>query len=332
MKGKSRKTNWMGILLLASAVVASAAHGQSQPAAAAPPAAPVAESQAGASRVVLRVGGQEVTQADMDYLISTLSPPTQAAIKAQGRAPVGNEYALLLLLSQRAVSDHLDTKPSIRRRLALDRMKLLAQAEYQNLAKQIRIAPADVSQYFAAHKDEFDQAEIREILVRKKAAGATANSPGLLPADAHAKLAAISKALAAGTDVQQVAKEFSVPNVVMVDTQTQTVRKGQLLPPLDKAAFELKDGQVSDPVETPQALVAIQVLSHKPPDLNAASQEIENILRQQKLQAKIADLKKSANIWMDASYFAKHAQGLPTGQTSAAPASPIPAPAAPKQK
>jgi parvulin-like peptidyl-prolyl isomerase len=323
MKSKSSKTNWIGLVLLMSAMVVSTAYGQDQPVATAPAAPPATESQPGAaSRVVLRVGGQEVTQADMDFLISTLNPQEQAALKAQGLAPVGNEYALLMVLSQRAVADHLDKEASIRQRVALERMKLLAQAEYQNLAKHIQISPADVSQYFAAHKDEFDEAEIREILIRKKPAGAAANAAGFSSADAHAKLSTIAKALAAGTDIQQVAKQYDVPNVVMVDTQTQTVRKGQLLPALDKAAFTLQNGQVSDPIETPQAVVAIQVVGHKPPDLTAASQEIENILRQQQLQGELANLKKSANIWMDQSYFGEKPEAPSAGSSATTPTPP----------
>ncbi len=320
----------MGAAILSLAVIGGLSYGQNQPAppAAASPAANTERLAGARSRVVLRVGGQEVTQADMDFLISTLSPQAQAAIKAQGRAPVGNEYAFLLLLSQRAVADHLDTHASIRKRLALDRMKLLAQAEYQNLAEHIQVSPAEVSQYFIAHKHDFDEADIREILIRKKAGDAPANSPGLSSADAHAKLEAISKALEAGTDVQQVAKEFDVPNAVMVDTQTQTVRKGQLLPTLDKAAFELKTGQVSNPIETPQALVAIQVVDHKQPDLSDVSKEIDNILRQQKLGAQMANLKKSANIWMDPSYFAIES---PTATSpSTAPRTTVPPTAHPK--
>ncbi len=325
MKSKFGKLSWIAALVLAASVLSQPSFAQNPKATAAAPSSASVKSQPGAEdRVVLRVGGQEVTQSDMDFLIASLSPQTQEAIQAQGRAPVGNEYALLLLLSQRAVADHLDTQTAIQKQLALDRMKLLAQAEYQNLAEHVQITPAEVSQYLATHKDEFNQVQIREILIRKKPAGAPANAPGLSSADAHAKMAAISKALSAGTDVQQVAKQFDMPNVVMVDTQVQTVREGQLLPALDKAAFSLKVNQVSDPIETPQALVAIQVVGHKQADPPTLSREIESILRQQKLQAEIASLKKAANIWMDPTYFGQKSSDGPAGSeaspTSAQPA------------
>jgi len=290
----------------------SAAHGSS--------ASHASANASPTQKVVLRVGDAKVTQADVDYLIGSLSPQVQKAVASQGRKPVGDEYAMMLLLSQKARSEHMDAAPDFQQRIALEKLQLLAQEEYRRIAGGIQVSPDEIGAYYNAHKNDFEEAQVREFVVRKKPADAKAGDPGLSAVEAKARLAAIQKALEAGTDIKQVAKQFDVPNVVMVNPEPQTVHRGEMMPALDEAAFGLKDNQFSEPVDTPQALVLLQVMEHQQPELKTVSPQIENELRQQKLHAALDDIKAKANIWMDPEYF--KASEASSGATSAAPAAP----------
>jgi parvulin-like peptidyl-prolyl isomerase len=299
----------IAVAAFAAAMMAGAtvcAFGQEKPAASAPQTGPAQAAAADATadtKVVLRVGKEEVTKSDMDTVISTLSPQSQEAISKEGRRAVGDQFAVMLVLDQQAEKDNLDSSPEVRQRLELEKRQLLAQVEYQKLANQIQVTPDEVSQYFNAHKDVFDQVKLYEAIVRKKAADAKAGDPGLPADQALAKINAIRAALVSGADINKVKTQFSVPNVVVVDSEPRTVRRGQLLPDLDKEAFSMKDGAVSQPYQTPQAIVLFQVIGHEPAELKDNSSQIENDLRREKLDAEIADLRKSANIWMDDDYF-----------------------------
>lgn len=280
-----------------------------------------ANSAASADKVVMKVGASQVTQSEIDSIISNLSPQAQQTLAAQGRRPLGDEYAKVLLLSQQAENDHLDSSPEIHRRLELQRVQTLAQAEYEKMAGEVKVSPDEIGRYFTAHQPEYETAQVREYVVRKKPAGAKEGTVGLTPEEATAKADSMRKALAAGTDPKKVAQDFAMPNVVMSDAEPRTIRRGQLLPALDKAAFELKDGQVSDSLDTPQALVFLQVVGHHQADQKEVAPEIENALRQQKLDAELAGLRSKTNVWMDEDYF--------KGPTAAAPASPQQPPTAP---
>ena len=262
-----------------------------------------AASASSPQKVVMTVGNVKVTRAEMDSLIQNLNPQLRQAVAAQGRGSLGQEYSLMILLSQKAVREHLDASPDLQREIALQRHQTLAQAEYRNLESHTSVNPEEISNFYTAHKEDFEVASIREFVVRKKAPDAKADDPGLSPEAAKARLDSIRKAIVAGTAVDQVAKQFDVPNVVMVEPEPRTIHRGQLLPALDKQAFELSANQFSEPVDTPQALVEIQVVSHQQPELKDVSAEIENTLRQQKVQAALDDLKAKANIWMDPDYF-----------------------------
>ena len=294
--------------LLAVALGSVAGFSQAKPpqkAASKPAAQPATAAETSPTKkVVIKVGSSTVTQADVDYLIGSLSPQIRQAVASRGRKPVGDEDATMGLLSQKAREEHLDTQPDIQRKIALEKLQILAQEEYQKIAEGIQVNPDEVSAYFASHKSEFpEEAEIREFVVRKKAADAKADDPGLSAADAKTRLAEIQKAIEAGTDLEAVAKKFDVPNTVMINPKAVKVRKGEMIPDLDKAAFDLQPNQFSAPVETAQALVLFQLVSRQQPDLKSVTPEIENNLKQEKLRATLDTMKTKANIWMDPEYF-----------------------------
>ena len=94
-------------------------------------------------------------------------------------------------------------------------------------------------------------------------------------------------------------------------------------PNMEKVAFELKDGQVSDPLDVPTAVVIFQVISHSRLELKDVSPDIEKTLRQQKVEAALSDVKKNNPIWMDDQYFAAPSRAQ-AGPTLSAPAAQVP--------
>jgi peptidyl-prolyl cis-trans isomerase C len=303
--------------LLAGASSALVCFAQSSPA---PKPAGTSTAQSAASspdKVVLKVGNTSVTKADVDYLIGGLNPRVQEAVAARGRKPVGDEYAMMVLLSQKAQTDHLDASPDFQRRIALEKLQLLAQEEYHKMSEDLQISPDEINTYYNAHKNDYEDAQVREFVVRKKAADAKPGAPGLSDVEAKARLASIQKAIEAGTDIKEVAKKFEVPNVVMINADPQTVHRGEMIPALDKVAFDLKPNQFSPPVETSQAVVLLQLLTHQQQEVKAVSGQIEKELRQQKLSAAMDDMKAKATIWMDPEYF-KEPETAPASDSDAA--------------
>ncbi len=310
----------LGGLLLAG-MIAGTAFGQGQ-SVQNPPALVGVTAPASPDKVVMKVGNEQITQGDLDFVISTLNPQAQQSLAKQGRRTLGDQYALMVLLSQQGLSHHLDATPGFQRELALQKRQALAQAEYGELLRQSSPSLEEVSQYFSAHPSEFEETQIREAIVMKKQAGAKADTPGLPPEEAKAKADAIRKALVAGTDAAKVGEQFNVPNVVRIDPEPRTVRRGNLRPEMEKAAFELKPGEVSEVFDLPQALVILQVVGRQTPDLKSVTPQIENSLRQQKVEEALASLKKGANIWLDESYFAGPAPAAPAAAPPAASTQP----------
>lgn len=274
---------------------------------------PAAPSPSSPQDVIMTVGNVKVTRADIATLIEHLSPHMRGVVAREGKSDLGHDYAIMLLLSRKAVSDHLDASPDIHWEVEFQKDQVLSHAEFEDLVKQAKISPEEISAYYSAHKDDFEEANIREFVVTTKPENAKPSSPGLSPKDARERLASIRKAIAAGTDIAEVEKKFAVPKVVLIAAKPRTIRKGELMPALDEAAFKLKDNQFSDPVEAPEAMIMLQVVSHQEIPLKDISPRIEHGLRIQKAREEVDNLLAGAHVWMDPDYFKSPAAPQPSG-------------------
>jgi parvulin-like peptidyl-prolyl isomerase len=219
----------------------------------------------------------------------------------------------MIILSQDALRHHLESTPTFHQMLALRHRQLLATTAYQEIVRQSAVTPEETSKYFAAHQSEFEEARIHEVVIRKKPEGAKEGTPGLTAEEAKTRAEEIRKALSSGDDPKKVAEQFQVANVVRVDAQPSVVRRGSLRADMEKAAFGLKDGQVSEVFDLTQSLVFFKVASHKAGELKDVSSQIENTLRQQKVNSAIDELKKNAKVWLDDGYFSGPSQPGPQG-------------------
>ncbi len=263
-------------------------------------------------KVVLKVGDKQFTKAEMDSLIGNLPPQAQRALATQGKKPLAEQFALIVMLSRQAETHHLDQTPEFAHKLAFQKQQLEAQSAYEEINQQAKVTPEEVQQYYTAHAADYDEISVRQIVVRIKPAAPQAGSgpatpptaPGLSPEEAKARAAAIRKELAAGTDIKKVMDDFKAPGDVIIEADPRKIRHGGMRPEMEKVAFALKDGEISEPMDVPQALVFFQVTGHSRADLKDVTPEIEKNLRQQKVDAAMAEVKKSAAVWMDDQYFA----------------------------
>jgi len=294
------------IFLLLTGLLAPAGYAQkrAQPKPAAGSAATKQTPPPPGEKVVLRVGTDQVTEADFNYLVENLGPQFKQAIATQGRRPIGEQYAMMLLLAQQAVSHKFDSSPEFRRKMAMQRIQWLAEAEVKQLESQVKLAPEEVSQYYSAHPSEFEEAQVQQIVVRKKTEGTAPGTPGLSPQEAKTRAESIRAALTAGKDIKAVAQEFQNANEVLVGTEPRTLRRGQLPAEMDRALFQVKDGELTEPLDAGQAVIVFRMVGRRSPELKEVTQEVENILRQQRVQAMLADMRQKASIWMDEAFFA----------------------------
>ena len=306
--------------LVAGVVYGRAAGGQA-PAGTTPNPAPAA-APASPDKVVVKVDDQSVTEEAIEKAIHSLPQQAQTSLARQGKKPLGDEYVMMLVLSREALSNHLDDSPDYKETLALTRLKILAQEEYQQIIQRVAVTPEETSNYFAAHQSDFDEVQVLQVTVRKKPEGAKEGTPGFPPDEAKTRMEEIRQAFIAGQDPKQLADKYQMANVVRVDSQPFTIHRGQGPADMVKAAFELKPGQLTEVFDFGTALGFVKVVSHQTGDLKSATPKIESILRPQKINSALDALKAKSKIWMDDAYFASPAGPQKPPSTPSAPTVP----------
>jgi parvulin-like peptidyl-prolyl isomerase len=274
------------------------------------------KTSAAADRVVLKVGDVQVTEAEFESRIAAIEPladPDKDSATEKDRRKLGDDYASVLMLSQQAVANHLDSSPEVSRQLAIARMQVLSDAEFESLMRQATPSSEEISQYYSAHLSDYDEVQIRRLFIWKQRDNSK-TAPVLSSQAARASADQIRKEYASGTDVKKLSEDVRRSGEGILDPEPLTFPRGELPPQLEKVAFTLKEGEWSEVEDTPARLLLVQLVKRDRQQLGQVSERIEKNLQGEKMQALLDDLKKKAGIWMDQQYFGTAVAPVPGAQ------------------
>lgn len=166
------------------------------------------------------------------------------------------------------------------------------------IGSRIIVTPVEVHAYYNSHINDFVQsaeAKIRNILIKIKDAGDIERASSLAK-DIESKLKA-------GDDFATLARIHSEGPGASEGGIMGTVKKGDLMPELEKVIFSLKEGALSEIIQSPLGFHIFKVDEMKPQRTLADSEaykEIEELLFREKIKQKIKGwidtLKKNAYI------------------------------------
>lgn len=127
----------------------------------------------------------------------------------------------------------------------------------RQIRQRVNISPEEVQRYYDAHPEEFSQPaaiKVRHIFIALPA------SAGPLELDrAMNKVKQVQERLQAGEDYEDVARDLSEGPEADEGGLIGELRKGQMLPQLEEVAFQLKTGEVSEPVRSPAGIHILRV-------------------------------------------------------------------------
>lgn len=228
-------------------------------------------------KVLARVGEKVIRQSNLAEFMKKYE-----ALKKGEPFSLDEKKNFLNMLIQNAFiaieaeREKLDQKPEVQLKLKMFKSELLA-SEYITT----RIAPSIVV------KDE----EVDEILKK---------NPNLIPKEmltlkeilvkTEKEAGEVYQELKNGADFSKIATERSISQSKIRGGLIGTISKGQLPPPLETLAFNLKEGEFSKPVKTDEGFLIFYVVSRK----ERASEEIKMLLG--KVREKIIQLEKNKKI------------------------------------
>lgn len=266
-----------------------------------------AKDRAASDRVVLRVGNTNVTEEEFESRIEGIEPhggdPDKDGAPEKDRRRLGDDYASVLMLSQQAIANGLDSSPEVIRKLAIARMQILSDAEFASLMRQAEPSSEEIRQYYSAHLSDYDEVQIRRLFIWKQGDKSSKDGPVLSSQAARVRADQIRRELASGISEKTLAENLIKSGNGMLDPEPLIFPRGQLPPAIEKVAFALKPGEWSEVEDTPSRLLVIQLVKRDRQALGQVSSHIEKDLQGQKMQALLDGLKAKAGIWMDEQFF-----------------------------
>jgi peptidyl-prolyl cis-trans isomerase C len=272
-------------------------------------------------KVVLTVGEQKITSAELDLIISSLPAQYQANARGAGRRQFADNLARMILLSQEARRLKLDQSAAFKTQIMFQNWNVLAGLAFDQLSKDAKVEETDVQKYYEAHKGEFERVKARHILIRAQGSPLPVR-PGqkdLPETEALAKAQEVRKKIEGGADIAELARSESDDTTSgPMGGDLGFFGRNQMVPPFEEAAFAMKAGELSQPVKTPFGYHIIKIEARENKTIEEMKPEIEKRLRPEMAQKAMSDLQTKTPVTLDSEFF---------GPSTAPPAMPpIPAP------
>ncbi len=150
------------------------------------------------------------------------------------------------------------------------------------LADKINVTVEDANQYYEQNRSRYDvpeQVKASHILIKSDTTDPNTD-PNEAKAEAKEKTEELLKQIKAGADFAELAKANSACPSAAKGGDLGSFGRGQMVPPFEKAAFELETGQVSDIVETQFGYHIIKVTDHKDAETKTFEQVKDEIIQQ----------------------------------------------------
>jgi peptidyl-prolyl cis-trans isomerase C len=236
------------------------------------------------SPVVARANGVDIHESDITFAEEEIGGNMPQMGPDQKRDYLITYLADVIVLSQAAEQKKVGDDPTVQRRLAFDRNRVLMEALLQQAGKAAITDAAMRQVYDDAVKQMPNEQEVhaRHILV---------------PTEDEAK--AIEAELKKGADFAALAKEKSKDPGAADGGDLGYFTKDQMVPEFAEAAFKLDKGQISDPIHTQFGwhIIKVEDKRTKPtPSFDQVKVQLENYVAH-RAQAQLVDnLRKSAQI------------------------------------
>ncbi len=282
-------------------------------------AAAAGKAVADNSPVVATVGGEKITEADIESFLSQIPEQARARYASpEGKKEFVTSLTEIKVMAIEAKKKGLDKNPDVKRKIDFMSDQLLARDLAESSFEQIKVSDEEISAFYNENKEKFTRgprAKLRHILV---------------PSEAEAK--SILARLKKGEDFSKLAGEKSKCPSSKQGGDLDWATQGMMVPEFEKAAFALKKGQMSEVVKTSFGYHIIMC-----DDVDAGGQiamadarndierQIRNTKGEETVKALIEQAKKATPVTINEGYFQSTEPEMPipgAGMPQVVPAPP----------
>jgi peptidyl-prolyl cis-trans isomerase C len=158
-----------------------------------------------------------------------------------------------MLLHKEAERRGLDRREDIRENLEKYKKQLLIRAIGQEITNQ-EFNEEEIKRYYGENSKSFEQIRASQIFIKATPDG------GITEDDARAKAELITKRARAGEKFENLVEEFSDdPRSKRKGGDLGYISRGRLPLEIENEIFNLKEGEISNPIEAPNGFYIIKV-------------------------------------------------------------------------
>ncbi len=265
--------------------------------------------------VLAKVGDEVITDQDLDALLAKVPEQYKARYSnPQVRKDILQRFVDVKMMAVEARAQKLDQNAEVKLKMQFMEDQLLAKELEDSVLNNLEVGDADLKAYYEEHKDRFStpaKVKASHILVEDEA-------------EAQALLAKVK----GGADFAELAKESSTCPSSKKGGDLGWFAKGRMDPAFEKAAFELKAGEISEVVKSSFGYHIIKVEDVKaevvkPFDEVKAS--VEKIVKREKQESTMDNLRNEISnrvkVEINDAYFEPQEDAEPVAETEA-PAAP----------
>jgi parvulin-like peptidyl-prolyl isomerase len=274
---------------------------------AAPP--PPAASAVTPDTVVAVAGGKKITAGDVQRLVASL--PAQMR-QNYDRDPRGflSQYFMLKRIVAFAEEKKLQDRSPYKEGIEFARMQVLWQAALEEQSREAVISPEEEKKYYEERKGDYTQAKVKLVyipFVSGKAQSVDPSKKTMTEAEALAKAETVVKEARGGKDFVALVKENSEdPISKEKDGDFGPVKRTDRLPdPIKNAIFQLKPGEISEPIRQPNGYYVIRLIELVPQPFEEVRSAIHLELKNQHVKLWLENNAKATQLQVErADFFA----------------------------
>jgi parvulin-like peptidyl-prolyl isomerase len=258
-----------------------------------------------------------ITRAEFEKLVNTLNPE----MPKNSQQMLAEQYAKALVLQDLAERQHLPETQHFKDMMDYMRTQILASEVVNQAKEKAKPTPAEVQDYYDKHKSDYEQAAFKRLFIPKSKPSLKEDTKQ--PTDTALKLEAdkMRARAANGEDFDKLQKEIyenaglkTPPPPTSIPNWRRT-----MVPPTQVSIFDLKSGEVSQPIVQPEGIYIYKLESKKTVPLNDVRAEIEQTMQNEKLRNSLEAVFNGVKPELNENYFGGHAAPKPTVSTSPAP-------------
>jgi peptidyl-prolyl cis-trans isomerase C len=268
-------------------------------------------------KVVLTIGEEKITAAELDAIIECLPEGVRANVRGPGRREFAESLARLKALAKEARRRGIDRTPVYNAQIGFQTANMLAGLLYQSLVKTAPVEESAARAFYEQHKTDWERLRGRHILIRFQGSPVPVR-PGqsdITEQEAFARAQVLSKRLAARADFAAMAKaESDDVNSGAKGGDLGLFRRGQMVPSFEEVAFKLPVGQVSEPVRSNFGYHIILIEQKENKTFEEVRAEVEQRLRPELAKKTMEDLRNQTAVTLDPAFYADPAAPKPPAQ------------------